>query len=126
MKQLLFIFCGFIFFNSCDKDKNENVLSLSVYNTSDTEVTNIKIYANIGVTNNNFVDSVTIDNIEINKQHDTEWVLKNLPSVDGDFVLKCQRNDENFNKEFGYFTNGSLLDKSYVIHIENDTVKISK
>lgn len=115
-----------VLFGNCSKDKNDNILDVTVENKTDSEITDVKLYVNIGVTNYNFTDSLIMNKINANETYSKGWDLNNLSSVDGDFVLFYRLNTEIKEKEFGYFSNGNLIDKAYHIKIESDTVLVTK
>jgi len=125
MKQIIVFFFTIAFLNCCNEAK-DNILTLSINNQSDFKIEKIKLYANIGLTMNTYVDSILIDKIEISQKYNTEWDLNNLSKVDGNFIIKFQIDTLLREKEFGYFTNGTLIEKKYDIRIENDTILITK
>ena len=58
----------------------------------------------------------------------TYWLdMKELPKVDGDYLLTFKRNQTNKEvKRFGYFMNGYPLEKITKIQIGKDTVIIDQ
>ena len=125
MKYLVLLIITAIFSN-CNKDSDDNVLIVTIENQTDIVITDIKLYVNIGVTSYNFTDSLIIDKIDSKNSYDSSWDLNNLSSVDGGFVMFYNSNSDIKDREFGYFSNGNLIDKNYHIKIESDTVLITK
>ncbi|MFA9388770.1 MAG: hypothetical protein ACERKD_03130 [Prolixibacteraceae bacterium] len=126
MKQLVLFLCLFALLISCKKDATNNYLEVSIDNQSSFEMTNIKLYSNIGVINHNFTDSLLIEEIKSGDSFDTSWNLKDLVSVDGGFVISFIMDTIQNQKDFGYFSNGIIIGKSYNIQIKDDIIKITK
>ncbi len=124
--KILFVFliCLCSIF-SCTKEKGNQVLKLTVLNSSSTEVDILTFYINTGFIEHTFSDSIYIGKVEPQKSETINWEINSLGKSDGSFVVHYFIEDEKIIKEFGYFSNGILVNKEYVISISQDTIIVN-
>lgn len=118
MKIVSFVFALLTLVISCSNKKQ--MLSLEITNTTNDSIQLHYAYVNIGVTKALYADSLNLNThiIASNKTVLIEWELNDLPSSDGNFIVSYDVNDSIHTREFGYFTGGRLLDKSYSIELQ--------
>ncbi|MCG8698873.1 MAG: hypothetical protein MI922_12530 [Bacteroidales bacterium] len=117
MKIVSFVVALLTLVISCSSKKQ--TLSLEITNTANDSVQLHHAYVNIGVTKALYTDSLDL-NAHILAPYKTVligWELNDLPSSDGNFIVSYEINDSIHTSEFGYFTSGRLLDKSYSIEL---------
>lgn len=119
MKQILIILCLSFFMVSCE---DYDIATVVIENNSSYDLSNCKVYAYFGDTI--LQDSISIGSILKYEKLNRIWKSK-LPSADGAFYFKCNQNNRTIDKTFGYFSNGGLLDKQYVITIADEEVTVS-
>lgn len=119
MKHIFIIICLSIFIVSCE---NYDVATVIVENNSSYELSDCKVYSYFGDTI--LHDSISIGSVLKNEKINRIWKSK-LPNADGAFYFKCRQNDKIRSKTFGYFSNGGLLDKQYIITLTDDEVTVS-
>ena len=122
--KYIFIFIFAVTLSNCKKEKSDNILNVTIDNKSNSNLSNIKLFTNIGITNNTFTDSLTIDLIDPNQIYTTNWKINNLSNTDGNFILIYHLNSKKTEKEFGYFSNGNLITDKYKLIITNDTILV--
>jgi hypothetical protein len=119
MKHIFIIFFLSIFTASCE---DFDIATVVIENNSNYELSNCKVYAYFGDTI--LQDSINFGSVLKNEKLTKTWKTK-LPSSDGAFYFRCFQNNHVFDKTFGYFTNGGLLDKQYIITVTDDDVTVS-
>jgi len=122
MKKTAFIILIIISTLSC---KVEDSVSIALTNKSHYEISEVKLFVNVGVTNLLLVDSMDIANVQSGNNITKVLLEDKLPKSDGGFYLKFKQNNSIVGKEFGYFSNGGLLDKQYNITITDNEVTVS-
>ena len=80
---------------------------------------------NVGVTNLLLLDSIDMNIVQSGTSISKVLLENKLPKSDGGFYLRFKQNNNIIGKEFGYFTNGGLLDKQYKITITDNGVTVS-
>ncbi len=125
MKILIVFFICICSFISCTKEKDNQVLKLTVLNNSSTEVDILTFYVNTGFIEHSYTDSIHIGKVEPQKSETVNWELNSLDKSDGSFVVHYFIEDEKTIKEFGYFSNGILVNKKYEISISQDTITVN-
>ncbi len=105
--------------------KNDDSVSFTLTNNSQYELSEIKLYVNVGVTNLLLLDSIDMDIVQSDASISKVLLESKLPKSDGGFYLRFKQNNKIVGKEFGYFSNGILLDKQYKITITNDDITVS-
>jgi hypothetical protein len=122
MKHIFIIFFLSIFTVGC---KNDDSASFALSNISQYEISEVKLYVNVGVTNLLLLDSIDMNIVQSGASIHKVILENKLPKSDGGFYLRFKQNDNIVSKEFGYFTNGGLLDKQYKITVTDDDVTVS-
>ncbi|MDD4107705.1 MAG: hypothetical protein PHH93_03185 [Prolixibacteraceae bacterium] len=122
MKKLALILLIILSTLSC---KVEDSVSFALANKSQYEMSEVKLYVNVGVTNLLLLDSIDMDIVQSGTTISKVFLESKLPESDGGFYLRFKQNNNIVGKEFGYFTNGGLLDKQYKITITDDEVTVS-
>jgi len=125
MKPIIIFFISLISICSCTKDKDDQVLTLTINNQSTDEINNLTFYVNTGFVEHSFADSINIDLVEPQKSDIINWEIKSLPKNDGSFVVRYSISNQKNEKEFGYFSNGILVSKEYIITITKDTIMVN-
>ncbi|UII19127.1 hypothetical protein [Fulvivirga ligni] len=108
---------------TCNKSGSDE-LQVVVENKTDQEVEGVKLYTNIGYKHHQYTDSLVFGTLRMKSDSSQVWSLTHLPKADGGFVLKYTLKSGPREREFGYFTNGNLLDDKYHIILDKDTVLI--
>jgi len=122
MKKLACIIIVIFSTLSCKVDDS---VSFALSNKSQYEISEVKLYVNVGVTNLLLLDSIDMDIVQSGATISKVLLESKLPKSDGGFYLRFKQNNTIVGKEFGYFTNGGLLDKQYNITITDDEVTVS-
>jgi|LSQX01.2.fsa_nt_gb hypothetical protein len=122
MKKLAFIILIIFSTLSC---KDDDSVSFNLSNKSQYEISEVKLYVNVGVTNLLLLDSIDMNIVQSGTSISKVLLENKLPKSDGGFYLRFKQNNNIVGKEFGYFTNGGLLDKQYTITITDDEVTVS-
>ncbi len=105
--------------------KVEDSVSIDLTNKSQYEISEVKLFVNVGVTNLLLLDSMDMDIVQSGTTISKVLLESKLPKSDGGFYLRFKQNNYIVGKEFGYFSNGGLLDKQYKITITDDEVTVS-
>ncbi len=122
MKKLAFIILIIFSTLSC---KDDDSVSFNLSNKSQYEISEVKLYVNVGVTNLLLLDSIDMNIVQSGTSISKVLLENKLPKSDGGFYLRFKQNNNIIGKEFGYFTNGGLLDKQYKITITDNGVTVS-
>ena len=122
MKKLAFKILIIFSTLSC---KDDDSVSFNLSNKSQYEISEVKLYVNVGVTNLLLLDSIDMNIVQSGTSISKVLLENKLPKSDGGFYLRFKQNNNIVGKEFGYFTNGGLLDKQYTITITDDEVTVS-
>ena len=122
MKKLTFTILIIFSTLSC---KDDDSVSFNLSNKSQYEISEVKLYVNVGVTNLLLLDSIDMNIVQSGTSISKVLLENKLPKSDGGFYLRFKQNNNIVGKEFGYFTNGGLLDKQYTITITDDEVTVS-
>lgn len=123
MKKNAIILLIIVFSTSSCKD--DDSVSMKLTNKSHYEISDVKLFVNVGVTHLLLLDSLDVDDVPTEGQISKTWLERTLPKSDGGFYVRFKRNNYIVGKEFGYFSNGGLLDKQYTITITDDEVTVS-
>lgn len=125
MKNLIVFFICICSIFSCTKGKDNQVLKLTILNNLSTEINALTFYINTGFIEHSLSDSIHIEKVESQKSTTINWKINSLDKSDGNFVVHYFIDNEKIIKEFGYFSNGILINKEYEISIAQDTIIIN-
>jgi hypothetical protein len=102
-----------IFFISCFRD-SPNVV---VVNSSDKAFDSIQIYASPK-------NITSFKNVKLKSKHSSQIIFDKSITSDGAYTLKLFHKDTVSRYVFGYYTNGSSLNTSFLIKVKNDTILV--
>ncbi len=125
MKNLIIFFICICSIFSCTKEKENQVLKLTIFNNLPTEINALIFYVNTGFIEHSLSDSIHIGKVCSQESASINWKINSLEKSDGNFVVHYFIDDEKTIKEFGYFSNGILVNKEYEISIDQDTIIIN-
>lgn len=119
MKKSQFFLCLFWITASCNFVENPKI---TVVNESDKVFREVFIY-----TSNSFNEPKALGVLKNGETLKSEYVFKNNTSGDGTYCLELiDENGNEIKKCFGYYTNGSSLNRAFEITILNDTTLIKQ
>ena len=116
-KKAILIFVMFLFvsiFYSCDRSVGVNFL---LSNNTNAQIDPIQIEPNVDVAG-------MIPILRPGETNELETDMTNIPRVDGAYTIRYLIDGEKKRHQFGYYTNGTPLEKSIKINIEQDTLLI--
>lgn len=114
MKKII-IYITFIFF-SIGCHNNQDKVDFKIINNTNSLLKEIKI--------SNGINNIYIENLDSKQTKNIVLEFKNVPKIDGGYQLNYMSNSKNNIKNFGYYSNGIPIDKSFYIDIRKDTVFI--
>lgn len=119
MRKFQLIIYSFLLISalSCTKDDKEG-LSIQIINSSSSTLDLVYV-------STIYNDSKTKDyKIETNNELNLDYSL--VANGDGSYRIfyKFLHSKDTLKKDFGYYSNGAILDKGFVIKIYNDSIRI--
>lgn len=115
--KILIIILSLIALNSCQSDIKAK---FEITNKTESTIDSINIKSFDHELNPDFL------NLEPGETKIYWFDMKDIPQVDGDYLLTYKYKANISNKRFGYFTNGFPLEKVTKIEIQQDTVIIDQ
>lgn len=104
----------FSFFIGCNRVVEK--VDFKIINNTNSLLKEIKI--------SNGINNIYIENLDSKQTKNIVLEFKNVPKIDGGYQLNYMSNSKNNIKNFGYYSNGIPIDKSFYIDIRKDTVFI--
>jgi len=107
---------------SCEKNEDKQTVKFVVKNLSEDEITSCKFFGSYGINTISFSDSVVFNQtIQPNDSASFNWDNPTLYKSDGAFYIKVN----NLEYQFGYFSNGIVLDgySEYTLKVYTDSIK---
>lgn len=115
MRFLILVF-SLLMLISC---QNENKAKFEISNNSGNTIDSISIKS--------FDHNLNTHYLKLKHGESQTYFLdmKDIPQVDGDYLLSFRINNKVQKRRFGYFTNGSPLEQLTKIEIRKDTVIVN-
>lgn len=111
MNNLIFLLLIFLLFISCKWDNPK----IEIINNSGEDITSLEY----GITTSKLHNA---DTLHRGEKLLSKIVFNDEVKGDGAYILRFVRDGNSYNESFGYYTNGSTLNRKIVVNIKSDTI----
>lgn len=111
MNNQIYLLIMIFIFTSCEWDNPK----IKIINNSGELITSLEYGVKIG-------NLDQVDTLHSGDELVSKIVFSEDVKGDGAYILKFEKNGESHNKSFGYYTNGSTLDRKIIVDIKPDTI----
>jgi len=121
MKKKIFAFFSLFLITACSVNNNEVIFEIK--NNSNNDIKNVEILASEETCSTKNYKEIISQNSKEKLILDFSYIKNSEcshPTSDGAYIFTYKIDDETFEKRFGYYTNGTPLDKKVEIEIKED------